>query len=92
MGLAYTIGIDAGGTKTTGLILDVDKNIVFQIETGFGNPNVHFKDALDNVWEAVAACLNSQYGKECGAIIAGVAGIEAKGNRKRFEDFFFQKN
>ncbi|MCR2821231.1 BadF/BadG/BcrA/BcrD ATPase family protein [Lederbergia panacisoli] len=89
--MTYIIGIDAGGTKTTGLILDAQQNIVFQIETGYGNPNVNFKEALDNVWGAVAACLNSQYGKDCEAIVAGVAGIEAEGNRKRFKEFFSDK-
>ncbi|MEK3888644.1 BadF/BadG/BcrA/BcrD ATPase family protein [Bacillus sp. FSL K6-3431] len=84
----YTIGIDAGGTKTTGLIIDDQKNIVFQIETGFGNPNVHFDDALANVWGAVSACLSSEFGISCKRIVAGIAGIEAAGNRERFSEFF----
>ena len=86
----YTIGIDAGGTKTTGMILDDERNCVFQIETGFGNPNVDFEQALENVWEAASACLSSEFGKDCKAIAAGVAGIEAAGNRERFSAFFHQ--
>ncbi|MBS4200834.1 hypothetical protein KHA93_14455 [Bacillus sp. FJAT-49732] len=86
--MTYTIGIDAGGTKTTGLIIDSEKNILFQTKTGFGNPNVNFNEALHNVWEAVSACLNSPFGKGCKTIVAGVAGIEAEGNRERFEQFF----
>ena len=86
----YTIGIDAGGTKTTGMILDDQRNCVFQVETGFGNPNVDFEQALGNVWEAVSACLSSEFGKDCKAIAAGVAGIEAAGNRERFAAFFHQ--
>ena len=89
--MSFTIGIDAGGTKTTGLILDSEKNILFQTETGYGNPNVDFDQALSNVWEAVYACLASEYGENCTAIAAGVAGIEAEGNRQRFEDFFATK-
>ncbi|MBS4204623.1 BadF/BadG/BcrA/BcrD ATPase family protein [Lederbergia citrea] len=86
-----TIGIDAGGTKTTGLILDNQKRVVFQTESGYGNPNIHFDKAMANVWETVAACLASEYGKDCRAIVAGVAGIEAEGNLQRFEDFFAKK-
>ncbi|MBS4195999.1 BadF/BadG/BcrA/BcrD ATPase family protein [Lederbergia citri] len=89
--MSYTIGIDAGGTKTTGLIMDSNKNILFQIETGYGNPNVNFSEALDNVWEAASACLYNEFGNKCAAIVAGVAGIEAEGNRKRFEAFFSDK-
>ncbi|MCJ8007785.1 BadF/BadG/BcrA/BcrD ATPase family protein [Lederbergia wuyishanensis] len=89
--MTYTIGIDAGGTKTTGLVIDSDKNILFEIETGFGNPNVNFNEALHNVWEAASACLNSDFGNDCKAIVAGVAGIEAEGNRERFEQFFSNK-
>ncbi|CAM4179406.1 BadF/BadG/BcrA/BcrD ATPase family protein [Lederbergia lenta] len=86
----YTIGIDAGGTKTTGLVLDNQKNVVFQVETGFGNPNVHFENALANVWEATSACLTSEFGYACNTIVAGVAGIEASGNKEGFATFFKQ--
>lgn len=86
----YTIGIDAGGTKTTGLVLDNQKNKVFQITTGFGNPNVHFENALANVWEAISACLLSEFGHACNTIVAGVAGIESTENRERFAAFFKQ--
>lgn len=87
----YTIGIDAGGTKTTGLILDEKKNIMFEMETGFGNPNVEFEQALANVWEAASACLTSEFGSKCKVIAAGIAGIEAAGNRERFAEYFKQK-
>ncbi|MFK4998845.1 hypothetical protein ACI2OX_20725 [Bacillus sp. N9] len=72
------------------MVLDDQKNCVFQIETGFGNPNVDFDQALANIWAAAEACIASEYGKSCTTIVAGVAGIEAEGNKQRFEQFFTQ--
>ncbi|WP_062108249.1 BadF/BadG/BcrA/BcrD ATPase family protein [Bacillus niameyensis] len=89
--MVYTIGIDAGGTKTVGVVLNAEKDILFQAETGFGNPNVQLDQALAHIYQAISMCLASAYGKECKIIVMGVAGIETKENRARFESYFKQK-
>ncbi|GIN69867.1 ATPase [Bacillus sp. J14TS2] len=86
--MTYIIGIDAGGTKTSAVILDKQKNIVYTIETGFGNPQVEYERASTHIWEAVSACLQSEFGHKCKQIVAGIAGIEAKHHRANLEKFF----
>ncbi|MCJ7841526.1 hypothetical protein MUB24_11600 [Lederbergia sp. NSJ-179] len=89
--MAYIIGIDAGGTKTSAMILDKQKNIIFTVETGFGNPQVDYDQASNHVWEAVSSCLQSEFGPKCKQIVAGIAGIEAKHHRANLETFFKQR-
>lgn len=89
--MSLTIGVDAGGTKTTGVVLNEQGEILFHVQAGFGNPNINFDLALSNVWKAVSACLNSPYGVNCKNIVLGISGIETKSNRRGFMEFFKKK-
>lgn len=79
----YIVGIDAGGTKTKGLILTKNKKVLFEAEAGYGNPNINFQGAISNISEVLSKCLESPYGSMCEAVVAGIAGIEAGDNRER---------
>ena len=75
--MSYIIGIDAGGTKTKALILTENKEIVFEVDSGYGNPNIDFEAAVSNILDVLNACLESPYGPQCKQVVAGIAGIEA---------------
>jgi N-acetylglucosamine kinase-like BadF-type ATPase len=67
------IGIDAGGTKVQGLVIDMEKNILFQSLSGHGNPSVSYEEALQNLSSVVQQCLN--HTKEAAThIVIGMAG------------------
>lgn len=74
------IGIDAGGTKTTGIILNQEKTVLFEVNEGAGNVTVSFNQGADMIETVLAKCLLSEYGRQCKYIVAGVAGIEAGDN------------
>ncbi len=77
----YVIGLDAGGTKTHGAVIDQEQNIHFSIETGPGNVAVDSEKAKEHIMAAIQACIQSKYGSLCKAIVLGIAGIE-KGHLK----------
>ncbi|MGE6257764.1 BadF/BadG/BcrA/BcrD ATPase family protein [Heyndrickxia sporothermodurans] len=81
--MSYIIGIDAGGTKTKGLILSENKEILFEADAGYGNPNIDFEGAIANITEVLSKCLASPFGLDCSLVVAGVAGIEGGNNRER---------
>ncbi|MGE8204906.1 BadF/BadG/BcrA/BcrD ATPase family protein [Heyndrickxia sp. NPDC080065] len=81
--MSYIIGIDAGGTKTKGLILTDNKEILFEADAGYGNPNIDFEGAIANISEVLSICLSSPFGSQCHLVVVGVAGIEAGNNRER---------
>lgn len=89
--MTYIIGIDAGGTKTNAIIMDQQKNILFSVETGFGNMQVDFQKASNHLWRAITECLNSTYGERCKVIVAGIAGIEAKNHRSKLERYLQER-
>ena len=69
--MTRVIGIDAGGTKVQGLVLDMKKNILFQSLSGHGNPSVSYEEALRNLSSVVQQCLD-QTGVS--HIVIGMAG------------------
>ncbi|WP_226672651.1 BadF/BadG/BcrA/BcrD ATPase family protein [Rossellomorea aquimaris] len=69
--MTRVIGIDAGGTKVQGLVLDMRKNILFQSLSGHGNPSVSYEEALRNLSSVVQQCLD-QTGVS--HIVIGMAG------------------
>lgn len=77
----YVIGLDAGGTKTHGAVIDQVQNIHFSVETGPGNVAVDSEKAEEQIMAAIQACIKSKYGSLCKAIVLGIAGIE-KGHLK----------
>lgn len=84
--MSFIIGIDAGGTKTKCLILNKDKEVLLEIQSGYGNPNVNYEQALSHLEDVIAQCLQSRFGAEIKGVIAGVAGIEAGSNKERLNN------
>lgn len=78
--VSLTIGIDAGGTKTTALILDQQGGILFETSKGSGNVATAFHSSSNSILEALSDCLASIYGADCSLIVAGVAGIGSGSN------------
>ena len=75
--MTRVIGIDAGGTKIQGLVLDMNKNILFQSLSGHGNPTVSFDDALTNLSSVTQQCLEYTPSDEVSHIVIGMAGAES---------------
>ncbi|MBN8192799.1 hypothetical protein JI667_11665 [Bacillus sp. NTK074B] len=69
--MTRVIGIDAGGTKVQGLVLDMQKNILFQSLSGHGNPSVSYEEALRNLSSVVQQCLDQT---RVSHIVIGMAG------------------
>jgi N-acetylglucosamine kinase-like BadF-type ATPase len=72
--MTRVIGIDAGGTKIQGLVLDMEKNILFQSLSGHGNPSVSFDEALSNLSSVVQQCLDQPSSDSVSHIVIGMAG------------------
>lgn len=75
--MTRVIGIDAGGTKIQGLVLDLEKNILFQSLSGHGNPTVSFEEALTNLSSVIQQCLDHTSPEEVSHIVIGMAGAES---------------
>jgi N-acetylglucosamine kinase-like BadF-type ATPase len=75
--MTRVIGIDAGGTKIQGLVLDLEKNILFQSLSGHGNPTVSFEEALTNLSSVIQQCLDHTSFEEVSHIVIGMAGAES---------------
>ncbi|WRP07766.1 BadF/BadG/BcrA/BcrD ATPase family protein [Rossellomorea aquimaris] len=75
--MTRVIGIDAGGTKIQGLVLDSEKNILFQSLSGHGNPTVSFEEALTNLSSVIQQCLDHTSSEEVSHIVIGMAGAES---------------
>jgi N-acetylglucosamine kinase-like BadF-type ATPase len=75
--MTRVIGIDAGGTKIQGLVLDLEKNILFQSLSGHGNPTVSFEEALTNLSSVIQQCLDHTSSEEVSHIVIGMAGAES---------------
>ncbi len=72
--MTRVIGIDAGGTKIQGLVLDMEKNILFQSLSGHGNPSVSYDEALSNLSSVVQQCLDHTASEDVSHIVIGMAG------------------
>ncbi|PFA63232.1 hypothetical protein CN378_19640 [Bacillus sp. AFS015802] len=72
--MTRVIGIDAGGTKVQGLVMDMEKNILFQSLSGHGNPSVSYEDALRNLSSVVQQCLDHTASEGTTHIVVGMAG------------------
>ncbi|QTD41040.1 BadF/BadG/BcrA/BcrD ATPase family protein [Sporosarcina sp. Te-1] len=80
--MTLTIGIDAGGTKTTAFILDRERKILYETWRGEGNVAVNFEVSANSIVDALRECLSSHHGGQCSRIVAGVAGIEVEPNEQ----------
>ncbi|CAN7498494.1 BadF/BadG/BcrA/BcrD ATPase family protein [Rossellomorea sp. LjRoot5] len=72
--MTRVIGIDAGGTKIQGLVMDMEKNILFQSLSGHGNPSVSYEEALRNLSSVVQQCLDHTASDDATHVVIGMAG------------------
>lgn len=77
------IGIDAGGTKTQALVMDEQRNVLFESVAGHGNPSVSFQQAMDHLTLVLKDCLHDG---EADAIVIGMAGLQSGPLEERVKD------
>jgi N-acetylglucosamine kinase-like BadF-type ATPase len=74
------LGADGGGSKTLGILADVDGTEVARCYVGASNPNVvGVKEAADNLAELLLACCN-EAGRSPEELSAAVFGLAGAGN------------
>ena len=78
----YVLGIDGGGTKTTGVVTDENGNVYMQAVTGRSNPNTLSQDEFQNVMSGLLLRLKKQHAKiydQISVCFAGLAGVGESG-------------
>lgn len=78
----YVLGIDGGGTKTTGVVTDENGNVYMQAVTGRSNPNTLSQDEFQNVMSGLLLRLKKQHTKiydQISVCFAGLAGVGESG-------------
>lgn len=78
----YVLGIDGGGTKTTGIVTDENGNVYMQAVTGRSNPNTLSQDEFQNVMSGLLLRLKNQHTKiydQISVCFAGLAGVGESG-------------
>lgn len=73
--MEYIIGIESGGTKSHLAAYDLEKNLIFENNGGYGNPSVDVKQTIDNISKLIESCLESLKG-ECRFLAVGMAGAD----------------
>jgi glucosamine kinase len=85
----YVIGADGGGTKTLGVLADLEGKEIARCKVGAGNPNVVGLDAATtNLLDLLAACC-APAGVEMhsiGAVVFGLAGVGSATVRGRLAE------
>ncbi|KRL61812.1 N-acetylglucosamine kinase [Lactobacillus psittaci] len=76
--MTYKIGIDAGGTHTTAEAYDQNGNLLTKVETGQGNVNADYEEAMANIKDAIRQ-IQAELGPDCEKILAGIAGVSVTG-------------
>src|SRR5690625_4536372 len=75
--MTYVLGIDGGGTKTTGIIVDKDGNVVAEATVGASNPNiVGQEDLISRFTELITTFENEEAAsfKRLTQVFAGISG------------------
>ncbi|MCZ8537357.1 hypothetical protein M9R32_09210 [Paenisporosarcina quisquiliarum] len=78
----YVLGIDGGGTKTTGMVADENGNVYMQAVTGRSNPNTLSQQEFEQVMSNLILELKIQRPdifEELTACFAGMAGVGESG-------------
>jgi N-acetylglucosamine kinase-like BadF-type ATPase len=70
----YVLGIDAGGTKTVGLLADEAGSIVGEARAGGANLATHGELGVEKAFDGVMETLGSR--GRAGAICVGIAGVD----------------
>jgi N-acetylglucosamine kinase-like BadF-type ATPase len=84
----YVLGIDGGGTKTFGVIADLNGRPLFSAAGGTSNPQViGFQKASQVVLEVIQKCCRRAraQGKDLKAVVVGLAGAGRESDRRRAE-------
>jgi N-acetylglucosamine kinase-like BadF-type ATPase len=84
----YVLGIDGGGTKTAGVIADLDGRQLFSAAGGTSNPQViGFQKASQVVLGAIQKCCRGArcQSKDLKAVVVGLAGAGRESDRRRAE-------
>jgi len=91
----YIIGVDAGGTKTSGIVYDTEGCLIHQVITGPGNILVDETSALRHVEDCISqlmqylSALKDVYTIE--TLVIGMAGVETYGDITGVESYFQDK-
>jgi N-acetylglucosamine kinase-like BadF-type ATPase len=84
----YVLGIDGGGTKTLGVIADLDGRPLFSAAGGTSNPQViGFQKASQVVLEVIQKCCDRARcrSRDLKAVVVGLAGAGRESDRRRAE-------
>jgi N-acetylglucosamine kinase-like BadF-type ATPase len=75
----YVLGIDGGGTKTSGIVADEKGNIYMQVVTGRSNPNTLSQRGFEQVMKDLLLGLkrqNEEIYSQIAVCFAGMAGVD----------------
>src|SRR5690625_6218132 len=79
--MTYVLGIDGGGTKTTGIIVDEDGNVVAEATVGASNPNIVGQEDLISRFTELITTLENEDAASFNRLTQVFAGISGAGHR-----------
>jgi N-acetylglucosamine kinase-like BadF-type ATPase len=79
----YVLGIDGGGTKTTGMVADENGNVYMQAVTGRSNPNTLSQQEFEQVMSQLIIELKNPRPADLEALTACFAGMAGVGESGR---------
>ncbi len=74
--MEYIIGIESGGTKSQLAAYDLEENLIFENDGGYGNPSVDAEQTIYNISKLIESCLESLKDHKCRFLAVGMAGAE----------------
>ena len=86
---SLVLGVDGGGTRSTGLVADLSGNILTTRETGATNPNVvGFAAAARTIFDLITRCCEEAHCStdDLRSVVLGVAGARVLEFRERIRD------
>lgn len=86
----YVLGIDGGGTKTTGVVADENGKVYIESHAGPSNPNTLAQDEFEEVLEGLAADIKKQHPVIFSQLAVCYAGMSGAGDSWR-RDAEFEK-
>ncbi|MBD7984777.1 hypothetical protein H9649_09300 [Sporosarcina sp. Sa2YVA2] len=81
----YVLGIDGGGTQTTGIVADESGNVYMRCVTGRSNPNTLTQEEFESVFNSMLRLLKTQNPlifNQLSICYAGIAGVGESGKDK----------
>jgi len=86
---SLVLGVDGGGTRSTGLIADLSGNILSRREGGATNPNVvGFDESARTIFDLISGCCKEVHCSpdELRAVVLGLAGARVHEFRERIRE------